>query len=64
MIQAMSRLLAVAALAIPLALLGSCASTSIVDQWQSPTYTGTDARKDSADFASRIIAALAARKLI
>ena len=31
---------------------------------QSEVFAPTDARKDSADFASRIIAALAARKLI
>jgi hypothetical protein len=31
---------------------------------QSDIFAPTDARKDSADFASRIIAALAARKLV
>jgi hypothetical protein len=39
-------------------------SAALVWAAQSEVFAPTDARKDSADFASRIIAALAARKLI
>jgi hypothetical protein len=39
-------------------------SAQLVWAAQSDIFAPTDARKDSADFASRIIAALAARKLV